>query len=533
MEKKISINDLLAIKKILDDKDDNMLEKTSILLGNSISSIKKRTKIITDAINGTISLQSDTFVKVIEELIVLQNHKTSKNSINTLTDIKTQENFSDFITFSEDDKKYYVIGDLHADLNSFLEILKSIKFQEDFDNINLVFLGDYIDRGKDKLEVVNRIILLKYLLPNNIHLLRGNHELYRIDNDGNYLSPMKNADMSYLFDFLTLLATDEKYKEYGMTKEYIKLYADFFDSMPTVALFNFKDIKICAMHGGLPRADLYSNDYYDSQSYTNFNTLLDSTTKDNVGISQKINMLWSDPYDGYDEGFTNTSEVRFSFSKNQFIAFCKKYDIDMILRAHEAQHNGYKPYFDNRLISVFSSGGKKLDGTLINEHSYYDTVSPNFLEITDKSIKSININFDENKPAELEQEFQYKEILEDRAKHEQVHEVYIPNKLDNIFEHIKNSKDSIQIIDINNKKNKKIFLEPEIILNHSSLQQFAGIHKDLKFSINKKKKIITNLCEFPLNIGIGGTMIKKDKSIEVNDKFIISVDNAFVLIVTI
>lgn len=533
MEKKIYVNDLLEIKKILDDKDDNMLEKTSILLGNSISSIKKRTKIITDAINGTISLQSDTFVKVIEELIVLQNHKTSKNSINTLTDIKTQENFSDFITFSEDDKKYYVIGDLHADLNSFLEILKSIKFQEDFDNINLVFLGDYIDRGKDKLELVNRIILLKYLLPNNIHLLRGNHELYRIDNDGNYQSPMLNADMSYLFDFLTLLATDEKYKEYGITKEYIKLYADFFDSMPTVALFNFKNIKICAMHGGLPRADLYSNDYYDSQSYTNFNTLLDSTTKDNVGISQKINMLWSDPYDGYDEGFTNTSEVRFSFSKNQFIAFCKKYDIDMILRAHEAQHNGYKPYFDNRLISVFSSGGKKLDGTLINEHSYYDTVSPNFLEITDKSIKSININFDEKKPAELEQKFSFKAILENRAKHEKNYKSYTPIKISNLFEDIQNSSDSIQIIDIKNKKNKKIFLSEEIILSHSDLQQFNGIHKDLKFSIDKANQTITNLCELSLIVGVNGAVINKGQTINVMDAFVIYSEDAFSLLVTI
>jgi hypothetical protein len=258
MNKKIELDNLYLFRDILNADDNLGLEKSLI---------------VADAISGKLTLGSKAFVEIIGELITLHDTKSSTNIINRLDDISSQENYSDFITFSADNKDYYIIGDLHADLKSFLQIFAAINFKENFENINIVFLGDYIDRGKDKLELINRIILLKYLLPANIHLLRGNHELYIMDKDNNYVSPMLNADMSYLFNFLTLLSTDEKYKTYGVTKELIKLYADFFDSMPTLALFNFRNIKVCAMHGGLPRANLNCNDYYSSDEYKSFNRL--------------------------------------------------------------------------------------------------------------------------------------------------------------------------------------------------------------------------------------------------------------------
>ncbi len=531
---KKTINDLKKIKDILDDKEDSIFDKGLMVFGKDISALEKRRDIISKAISGTLVPETDAFVHAIKELILLQNKKTSQNKITKITDIKSQENFSDFITFTEDDKEYHIVGDLHSDLTSFLHILESVKFKDNFDNINLVFLGDYIDRGKDKLDLINRIILLKYLLPNNIHLLRGNHELYRIDDEGNYLSPMNNADMSYLFDFLTALSKQNKSQQDDI-KKLSKYYAEFFDSMPTVALFNFKDIKICAIHGGLPRVDLNSNDYYGSENYGSFNKLLDSNTKDSVGLTQKINMVWSDPYDGYDEAFKNSSEVRYDFSKDQFIAFCKKYDIDVILRAHEQHNDGYKEYFDDRLISVFSSGGKNIDGESKNPNSYYDSVSPNFLQITNKEIKSININFDQKNLVKIEKEFQYEAIIENRNNHEKYYKFYIPQRFDDTFGNIVNSQGAINIIDRYNKRNKKVIIlkNGSVELAHSDLQQFSSISKDLKFSIDKSKKTITNLCDLTLKIGIGGAVINKDETVNIEDKFIISTDNAFSLIVTI
>jgi len=534
MKTELKVQDLEIIKNTLSDTDDTFVEQLQIILGKDLSSRDKRTALIQDTIDGMLTLEAKAFAKVIEELIVLQNNKTSQSVIEKVSNVVSQENFNDFITFSDDEKEYYVIGDLHADLNSFLEILKIIKFKENFDNINLIFLGDYIDRGKDKIELINRIILLKYLLPNNIHLLRGNHELYRIDTNGNYLSPMGNADMSYLFNFLTLLATDEKYKSHGVTKEFIKLYADFFDSLPTIALFNFKQIKICAMHGGLPRVDLSAKDYYESESYESFNKILDLGTKDDIGISQKTNILWSDPFDGYDEAFKNTSEVRYDFSKSQFIAFCKKYDIDMVLRAHEQQNSGYKSYFDDRLISVFSSGGKNIDGEQKNPNSYYENVSPNFLKITEKCIESININFDIDNISSIEKEYNHVDTKMLRDNHENEYKTYIPQKTNNPFEGILSSEDAINIIDIYNHSNKKVIVanDDDITLNYNDLKQFSGIKMNIKFSFNKKTKTMTNLCDINLMIGIGGVVINNGQSINVEDKFIISDNNGLSLIIT-
>ena len=540
-EKQIKLLDLQKFHKIISNKkEDSYLKIISDFLDTEKSNEKERKLIIEKIINNVFSFDIACLKYAMKNITKEQNFHTDDSIIKKLDDLKSTQNYGDFLTFiDEDGIDYYVIGDLHDDMNSFDQILKSIDFVNKFDNIKLIFLGDYIDRGKDKLNLMNKIIYLKYLLPNNIYLLRGNHELYIKDKDGNYLSPMLNADQtSYHFNLLTFLvnSTNEKNikmaKRNGIDKELIELYANLFDSMPTLALFNFKNIRICAMHGGLPRVDLSSQDYYSSKSFESFNTLLDENTKDSVGIKQKRNILWSDPYDGYEEAFKNSSEVRFKFSQQQFVAFCKKYNIDMVLRAHEAQNLGYKTYFDDRLISVFSSGSEDIKGKKVNKSSYYD-LSPNFLQITQDKLLSLNINFDDSYSEE--KKFDYNSIVKNRVKHEQNIKPYTPKKNIELLSNLE-PKEHLQIIDMYDTTNIKhipIDKTTQFIFTHNELEQFYGIDKDTKIEIDTKNKTIKNLSTFEIKIGYCGSVLKQGESIKMADRMILLKENGFSLGVVI
>ena len=77
---------------------------------------------------------------------------------------------------------YFAIGDIHGCLKQLTSLHKKILTYKSFDVKKdlLIYLGDYIDRGKHSKEVINQIIKLKNSKINIINLL-GNHDQYMID----------------------------------------------------------------------------------------------------------------------------------------------------------------------------------------------------------------------------------------------------------------------------------------------------------------------------------------------------------------
>lgn len=69
--------------------------------------------------------------------------------------------------------KIFAIGDIHGCYNQLVALIKKIPI--DFKRDTLVFMGDYIDRGPQSVEVVNFLIKLKKRVP-RIIFLKGNHE---------------------------------------------------------------------------------------------------------------------------------------------------------------------------------------------------------------------------------------------------------------------------------------------------------------------------------------------------------------------
>lgn len=89
-----------------------------------------------------------------------------------------------------------------------------------------MFLGDYVDRGKQSIETICLLFAFKIKYPENFFLLRGNHETCAINR---------------IYGFY-----DECKKRYSI--KLWKIFTDCFNCLPISALI---DDKIICMHGGL------------------------------------------------------------------------------------------------------------------------------------------------------------------------------------------------------------------------------------------------------------------------------------------
>ncbi|TJX14584.1 serine/threonine protein phosphatase [Tissierella creatinini] len=127
----------------------------------------------------------------------------------------------------------FVIGDIHGCYEDLQELLGKIK--PDLRKDKIIFLGDYIDRGKDSYSVIK---LLKGLQEkhgkNHIVLLRGNHEQMAIDNiEGGYYRSFNGFDTTV--------------RDFKRNNESIADYLDFFQSLP---LYH-EDEDFIYVHGGI------------------------------------------------------------------------------------------------------------------------------------------------------------------------------------------------------------------------------------------------------------------------------------------
>jgi len=72
------------------------------------------------------------------------------------------------------------IGDIHGCLSQLDTLLERIDAMVDETHLQLVFLGDYVDRGADSAGVIDRLIGVEERKPETV-FLRGNHESMFLD----------------------------------------------------------------------------------------------------------------------------------------------------------------------------------------------------------------------------------------------------------------------------------------------------------------------------------------------------------------
>lgn len=73
------------------------------------------------------------------------------------------------------------IGDLHGNLSDLLYFEKVLwHIGPCLSPSNLLFLGDYVDRGAYSMEVISYLFSYKLQSPMKVTLLRGNHEIREV-----------------------------------------------------------------------------------------------------------------------------------------------------------------------------------------------------------------------------------------------------------------------------------------------------------------------------------------------------------------
>ena len=74
----------------------------------------------------------------------------------------------------------YAIGDIHGELQKLTGLMKKLDSAGLSARDRLIFVGDYVDRGRQSREVIDYLIELKQKRPDTV-FLRGNHDQAMLD----------------------------------------------------------------------------------------------------------------------------------------------------------------------------------------------------------------------------------------------------------------------------------------------------------------------------------------------------------------
>jgi len=270
-----------------------------------------------------------------------------------------------------------VVGDIHG---QFFDLIRLFEVGGDPKDTKYLFLGDYVDRGCFGTEVVFYLLSLKICYPTTIFFLRGNHESRQLTAFFNF----KN-ECIYKYD-------EEVYEQIMNT----------FENLPFSGVVNES---FYCVHGGLS-PDMIMVD--EMQELDRF--------KEVPREGPICDFLWSDPFeeeeggdsDGDENeatswfGYNETRQCSYIYGLDAVKHFLEENNLTSVIRAHEAQVDGYKMHMINestgipRVITIFSAPNYcdvynnkaaclKFDNAVLNikqfiasPHPYY---LPNFMDV--------------------------------------------------------------------------------------------------------------------------------------------------------
>lgn len=204
-----------------------------------------------------------------------------------------------------------VVGDVHG---HFYDVLNMLSLMEDPSDKQYLFLGDYVDRGYNSVELILLLLTYKRLYGDNVYLLRGNHE-------SRILSSV-----------------------YGFKEECVRKY-------DLIVYW-----RMCEMFQLLPVAAVVGNKYFCVHGGLMPDMSIDFIMKhDRVKEIGDLNdLLWSDP--GETIGFhKNPRGAGYLFGEDVLQRFLDDNNLSCVVRSHQLVSDGYKSYFNGRLYTVWGA----------------------------------------------------------------------------------------------------------------------------------------------------------------------------------
>ncbi|KAL1787370.1 serine serine/threonine-protein phosphatase PP1-alpha catalytic subunit [Sigmodon hispidus] len=258
---------------------------------------------------------------IIGRLLEVQGSRPGKNVQLTENEIrglclKSREIFLSQPILLELEAPLKICGDIHGQYYDLLRLFEYGGFPPES---NYLFLGDYVDRGKQSLETICLLLAYKIKYPENFFLLRGNHEC---------------ASINRIYGFY-----DECKRRYNI--KLWKTFTDCFNCLPIAAIV---DEKIFCCHGGLSP---------DLQSMEQIRRIMRPTDVPDQGLL--CDLLWSDPDKDVQGWGENDRGVSFTFGAEVVAKFLHKHDLDLICRAHQVVEDGYEFFAKRQLVTLFSA----------------------------------------------------------------------------------------------------------------------------------------------------------------------------------
>ena len=210
-----------------------------------------------------------------------------------------------------------ICGDIHGQIYDLLELFKK---GGDVPNSRYVFMGDYVDRGYNGVEVLELLLALKVKYPEHITLLRGNHE---------------SRQICFAYGFY-----EEITRKYGNANAW-EYFTDLFDYLPLAALV---EGKIFCVHGGL-------SPYVSTVDQIRLINRKMEIPREGVFCD----LMWSDP-DNIETWDINCRGAGWIYGWKVVDEFTHINGLELICRAHQLVMEGFKYWFEKKnLCTVWSA----------------------------------------------------------------------------------------------------------------------------------------------------------------------------------